>query len=175
MGRSSSNTRSGQLIAVEGIDGSGKTTQSYLIVEELRRMGLKAVYTTEPTYNQVGTMLRLRVAKAKTRDPTYEALLFAADRREHIGTEILPKLKEGFVVVSDRYVYSSFAYQSVAGLDIGWIKRINFFAPKPQAVVFLDMQPKKSLRRKKETWNVFEQLENELRVMKAYRRMAKSE
>ncbi|MFH1328151.1 MAG: dTMP kinase, partial [Candidatus Bathyarchaeota archaeon] len=131
----------GMLIVIEGIDGSGKTTQVYHLVEELRKLGYKSEYTTEPTYGNIGNILRLNVARAKKRAPIYEALLFAADRYEHIKKTVLPKLKRGSILVSDRYLYSSLAYQGAVGLDIKWLRKINFFTPTPDLIIYLDISP----------------------------------
>ncbi|RLI33277.1 dTMP kinase, partial [Candidatus Bathyarchaeota archaeon] len=138
----------GKLIAFEGLDGSGKTTQALLLVEALKARGFKAYYTCEPTYWRVGDLLRLHISRLKRRSPVYEALLFAADRYEHVAREIRPKLRRGYIVVSDRYLHSSLAYQGASGLSLQWIRKINFFAPKPDLVILLDLPAEKALERK---------------------------
>jgi dTMP kinase len=168
-------SKQGKFIAVEGIDGAGKTTQAYMLVEKLRSLGYSAEYTTEPTYERIGTILRLHVAQAKNRKFVYEALLFAADRYEHLKKFILPRLKKGIHVVTDRYLYSSLAYQGVTGVSQKWLRDINFFAIKPDMTIYLDIDPARSLTRKKGHKTVFENLRNESRVRRIYLDLAKVE
>ncbi|MHC1590326.1 MAG: dTMP kinase [Candidatus Hecatellaceae archaeon] len=168
----------GKLIVFEGLDGSGKTTQALLLVEALKAKGFKACYTCEPTYWRVGDLLRLHVSRLKRRSPVYEALLFAADRYEHAAREVRPKLRRGYLVVSDRYLHSSLAYQGASGLSLQWIKRINFFAPKPDAVIFLDVPAEEALKRKlkgKRSGRGFESLSFQRKVRKVYLKMAEEE
>jgi len=167
--------RKGVFIAVEGIDGAGKTTQAYLLVEKLRKIGLKAEYTAEPTYGRVGDILRLHVSRLKNRKPIYEALLYTADRFEHVETTIKPKIRRGIIVVSDRYVYSTIAYQGAAGLNQKWLWEINFFAPKPDLTIYIDIKPEKSLKRKTGGKTVFEKLDYEKKVREVYLKLAKKE
>ncbi|RLG90769.1 MAG: dTMP kinase [Candidatus Hecatellales archaeon] len=168
--------KKGVLIAVEGIDGAGKTTQAYLLVEKLRKLGVKAEYTTEPTYGRVGDILRLHVAKMKKREPIYEALLYTADRFEHVKKVIQPKIRKGIVLVSDRYLYSTLAYQGAAGLDEDWLRKINFFAPKPNLTIYIDIAPEKSLRRiAKKRRTVFERLGYARKVREFYLKLARKE
>jgi len=165
----------GMLVAVEGVDGAGKTTQSYLLVEGLRKLGYEAEYTPEPTHGRIGDIIRLHVSNAKSRAPVHEALLFAADRYEHVRKTILPRIRRGVIVVSDRYLYSSLAYQGAAGLDLKWLRKINFFAPKPHLTVYLDLTPKISLKRKSGKRTVFEDSRYQSKVRKIYQDLAKTE
>jgi dTMP kinase len=87
--------RNGLLICIEGLDKSGKTTQSLLLVDALRSRGLEAVYTTEPSAGEIGSFIKRYVLRRKQRIPaSVEALLFAADRVDHVEREIKPMLKE---------------------------------------------------------------------------------
>ena len=165
----------GVLIAIEGIDGAGKTTQAYMLVERLRSIGLKAEYTMEPTYGRIGDILRIHVSRMKRREPIYEALLYAADRFEHVKFFIKPKLEESCIIVSDRYLYSNIAYQGAAGVDEEWIRKLNFFAPKPDLTIYIDIKPEEGLKRKKGEKSIFEKLEYEKKVRKLYLEIAKSE
>jgi dTMP kinase len=167
--------KKGVFIAVEGIDGAGKTTQACMLVKKLRQMGYEAAYTTEPTYGRVGDLLRLHVSKQKPRAPLYEALLFAADRFEHVKREIQPKLRRGLVVVSDRYLYSSLAYQGAAGVSLPWLREVNFFAPKPDLTFYIDISPAKSLKRKAGKVGAYESLSYQKKVRKIYLDMAEEE
>jgi dTMP kinase len=163
------------LIVLEGIDGSGKTTQSFLLVEELKSRGYKAEYTTEPTYGRVGNILRLHVLKSKQRMPVYEALLYATDRYEHVKREIEPKLKKGVILISDRYLYSSLAYQGAAGVSLSWLRELNNFTPKPDMIFYLDVPPGRGLDRKKGKKSSMENIDNVKKVRRLYLQMAEEE
>jgi dTMP kinase len=142
--------RNGLLICIEGLDKSGKTTQSLLLVDALRSRGLEAVYTTEPSAGEIGSFIKRYVLRRKQRIPaSVEALLFAADRVDHVEREIKPMLKEGKIIVSDRYIYSSIAYQGAAGLDIEWIKEINKMALEPDLAIYIDVPLEVIMRRLK--------------------------
>jgi len=164
----------GAFICIEGIDASGKTTQARRLVGNLRRKGIDAMYTTEPSSGKVGRLIRRHVLDRKRRVPiAVEALLFAADRVEHMETEIKPALKKGKVVVCDRYVYSTLAYQGAAGLDLKWIDLINRFALVPDLALFLDVPPDIVVKRLKRKRSVMETPQNQQRVREVYMRMVK--
>lgn len=113
----------GRFIVLEGIDGAGTTTQRERLATWLRSLGHRVHCTAEPTGNPVGKLIRsLLSAKADPFDPDAMALLFAADRRDHIAREIRPQLVSGGIVLSDRFVLSSLAYQTSAGVsrDLVW-------------------------------------------------------
>ena len=158
----------GAFIVIEGLDGSGKTTQAKLLVQKLRSSH-NAVYTTEPSRGKIGSFLRKRCLYEEERlDCVVEALLFAADRVEHVQNEVVPALNEGKLVVSDRYVYSSLAYQGSAGLDIDWIDAINKHALKPDLAVFIDVAPEIVLERLYRKKSVMEILETQKKVREIY-------
>ncbi len=159
----------GVLVSIEGIDASGKTTQAKLLVKSLKEMGYRVVYTKEPTDGFWGGILREKVLYGEKRVPAVvEALLFALDRFEHVENNIKPALKEGKNVVSDRYIHSSLAYQSAAGLDLNWIREINKFAPKPDIAIYIDVPPEFVVSRLKAKRSVMEKLENQRKVREAY-------
>src|SRR3989344_8055752 len=107
----------GRLIAIEGIDGSGKTTQVRKTVEILKEKGIEAIYTKEPTDGEIGRFIREILAGNKKFRPAGFQYLFSADRVEHQG-EILKLLKKGKIVVSDRYFWSSVPYGATdRGID----------------------------------------------------------
>jgi dTMP kinase len=163
----------GVFLCIEGVDGSGKTTQTKKLVKNLCQSGFDAVYTTEPTSGKIGKLIRSFVLDRKDRvSIALEALLFAADRVDHVETVIKPFLKQGKIVVCDRYVYSSFAYQGAAGLDLGWIKRINEFALKPNLTLFIDVAPEIAVNRFKEKRSVMETVKNQQRVREFYLKLA---
>jgi len=159
----------GVFICIEGLDASGKTTHARRLVRNLRRRGLDALYTTEPSSGEIGKFIRTHILQRKRRVPSVvEALLFAVDRVDHMEKEIKPALEEGKIVVSDRYVYSSLAYQGAAGLDLKWIQEINRLALPPDLAIYIDVPPEivvKRIRRKK---SVMERLETQRRVREVY-------
>ena len=166
--------RKGMLICIEGIDASGKTTQAKLLVKNLNERGYKAVYTSEPTKGFFGQILRQKILYGNERVPAVvEALLFALDRLEHIEKEIKPALEKEKIVVSDRYLYSSIAYQGAAGLDPAWIEEINRWAIKPDLAIYLDVPAEVVIKRLKRKRSVMETLENQRRVRNVYLRLVK--
>jgi len=162
-------TKKGFFICIEGLDGSGKTTHAHRLVQNLQKKGFYAVYTTEPSEGEIGEFIRSSVLQGKNRVPkVVEAVLFAADRVEHMEKDVKPALRDGKVVVSDRCVYSSLAYQGAAGLDLEWIEEINSFALPADLALYIDVPPEvvvKRIRRKK---SVMETLETQRRVKQVY-------
>jgi dTMP kinase len=160
--------RKGFFICVEGLDGCGKTTQTKLLVSRLKS-SYKAVYTAEPTQGRIGQFIKEYCLNAEKRGSSIvEALLFAADRFEHVETEILPASNEGKLMISDRYVYSSLAYQGAAGLDLNWIERINEHAIRPDLALFIDVEPETAVQRLKPKKSVMENLETQRKVREVY-------
>jgi len=159
----------GFFICVEGLDGCGKTTQTKLLVRKLRKMGWDAVYTAEPSRGKIGQFIKKYCLHGEKRTfPIVEALLFAADRFEHVEREVIPALNEGKVVVSDRYVYSSLAYQGATGLDLKWIEMINEHAIRPDLAIFVDVEPEAVIKRLKPKKSVMENLETQRKVREVY-------
>ena len=159
----------GCFICIEGLDGCGKTTQAKLLVRRLRRMGYVAVYTAEPSSGKIGQFIRKYCLHGEKRiSAIVEALLFAADRFEHVTNEIVPALKEGKIVVSDRYVYSSLAYQGAAGLDLKWIEAVNEHALHPDLAIFVDVEPEIAIERLKPKKSVMEDFETQKKVREVY-------
>jgi dTMP kinase len=111
----------GLLVALEGIDGAGNTTQARLLARWLKRRGMEVLLTKEPTRGDVGRLIRARLRKG-VKDPLVDTLLFAADRAEHVAKVIAPGMRRGLVVVTDRYVESSIAYQGAEGADPSWVE-----------------------------------------------------
>ena len=167
--------KKGIFICIEGLDGSGKTTHAYRLVRNLQKKGFDAVYTTEPSRGELGKFIRTSILQGKKRVPrVVEALLFAVDRVEHLEKMVKPALKEGKIVISDRYVYSSLAYQGAAGLDLEWIEEINRMALPPDLALYIDVPPEvvvKRIRRKK---SVMERLETQRKVKDVYMKYVKN-
>ena len=133
----------GVFIVLEGGDGSGKSTQATRLVARLQEAGREVVVTREPGGTDVGARIRTLVLGGGTIDPATEALLIAADRAEHVAGVIRPALGRGAVVVSDRYIPSSLAYQGVArGLGVEEVARLSEWATGglvPDLVIVLDV------------------------------------
>ena len=139
----------GVLLALEGVDGSGKSTQAKLLAGALKRRGLMVRLTREPTSGPAGQSLRRYLAGGTRHlNPAVELARFIADRRQHVAQVIEPALAAGQVVVTDRYYYSSVAYQGALGLDPARILAINeSFAPRPHLVFILTLPPAAALAR----------------------------
>ncbi len=166
--------KKGAFIVIEGLDGSGKTTQAKLLVSKLKK-SRAAVYTAEPSLGKIGKFIRNRILYSEPRPPTtVEALLFAADRIEHIRNEVMPALENGCLVISDRYIYSSLAYQGSAGLSLEWIQTINKYAMKPDLALFVDVNPETVLRRLKRKKSVMENFETQRKVRDVYLKYVKN-
>ncbi len=144
----------GLLIAFEGGEGSGKTTQARLIAIWLREFGYDVVTTHEPGATKIGMRLRaLLLDTAHTgMSPHAEALMYAADRAEHVASVIAPALERGAIVITDRYVDSSLAYQGDGrNLPVEEIARFNWWATggrTPDLTILLDMDPMAGLSRR---------------------------
>ena len=144
----------GLFIAFEGGEGAGKTTQARLIAIWLREQGYEVVTTYEPGATKIGMRLRaLLLDTAHTgMSPHCEALLYAADRAEHVSSVIEPALAKGAVVITDRYIDSSLAYQGAGrGLPTMDIARLNSWATDgllPDLTILLDMEPAYGLHRR---------------------------
>lgn len=153
----------GLFIAIEGIDGAGTTTQAHKLHDALRAKGLPVHQTREPSDGPVGVLIRQilsgrvvvpGVSGVRPPDWTTMALLFAADRVDHVDAEIVPNLMDGVTVISDRYDYSSVAYQSLTseGGDgtIEWVRTINGQARRPDLTIVLDVPPEIAATRRKQ-------------------------
>ena len=158
----------GAFICIEGLDGCGKTTQAKLLVKKMRKSH-NAVYTAEPSRGKIGAFIRKSCLYGEKRlSSVVEALLFAADRLEHVENEVLPALNQGRLVVSDRYIYSSIAYQGAAGLSLKWIEKINEHALRPDFAIFIDVDPKIVMQRLKLNKSVMENLATQRKVREVY-------
>lgn len=162
----------GLLIAVEGIDGAGKTTQVRLLAQAIERLGERVITSKEPTDGPWGRKIRESAAKGRlSLDEELEA--FVNDRIEHVQTVIQPALEAGKTVILDRYFYSTIAYQGSRGRDIGQLQAsMEKIAPPPDIVFLLDVDPAQAVRLISESRNErpdeFEKIETLTRVRKAY-------
>ncbi len=127
------------------------------------------VCTAEPSQGKIGKFIRESCLYEQKRLPTEaEALIFAADRIEHMQNELASALEEGKIVICDRYVYSSLAYQGSAGLSLDWIKTINARALEPDFAIYVDVSPEHVLERLKRKKSVMETLETQRKVRQIY-------
>ena len=161
-------------IAIEGLDGSGGTTQTRLLAEWFRAQGHQDVLTTnEPSTGPVGRFIRT------TLNPKHEAsiigdavlpYLFAGDRRDHLDREIIPALQRGAAVITDRYYHSSLAYQSLS-VGLPAVAALNERFRAPDVTIFLDLEPEESLARieaRGEALERFEALDRLRSIYEAY-------
>lgn len=133
-----SEERRGKYVAIEGIDGSGKTTLTQLICEEMRREGKECDIVREPYYDEVKSLLH----RMPGMNPIAEAYLFAADRMIMHSERLAPLLrKEGVLVLGDRSYLASIVYQSTRGAPVEVIMSLNSFAIQPDLVILLDLEP----------------------------------
>ncbi|WP_408955278.1 dTMP kinase [Natroniella sp. ANB-PHB2] len=145
----------GYFITLEGVEGAGKSTQIDLIEEYLTGLGYQVLTTYEPGDTKIGKKIRELLLKPEYDQllPKAELLLYCADRAQHIAEVIEPALKEGKIVISDRYMDATVAYQGYArGFDIELIKRLNMIATsslEPDLTLLLDIDPLLSLKRAK--------------------------
>lgn len=176
----------GLFIVVEGIDGCGSTTHAKLLEKSLKRRGLEVVLTCEPSTGPIGSLIRQvlqrRLFVADATGPrnfawSTMALLFAADRMDHLDATVAPALRSGAVVISDRYDLSSLAYQSVTahnGRDaIPWIRELNAQALRPDLTVVIDVPPEVAEQRRRTRGGVeemFEASEIQARLATVYAR-----
>ena len=165
----------GVFIVFEGIDGSGKSTHIKALAEELRSQGYGVLQTSEPSRDRIGNFIRRYAERNDSRlTSETEALLFAADRFEHVKTVIEPALRRGRIVISDRYLYSSLAYQGAGGLEVDWIREMNRFAPKPDLGILLDILPEFSLQRVNRRKTVFEDSDYLRKVRNIYLKLVEA-
>ena len=161
---------SGRFIAVEGLDGSGGTTQVGLLASRLRRQGVTVHLTREPSDGPVGQLIRATLrGQVDLPDPVLP-FLFAADRRHHLDREILPRLERGDWVISDRYLASSLAYQSLIS-TLDRVAELNAEFPLPDLTLYLDLSPAVCVERittRGEQRERFEQLESLGVIMERY-------
>lgn len=149
-----------KLIIFEGIDGSGKSTQAKMLTDKLMLLGYDAVLTFEPTNREYGQKLRNSFFAGRL-SPEEELDLFIKDRKQHIEKEITPYLNANKIVIVDRYMYSSIAYQGALGIDTHYIKNLhNDFIIEPSLVFIFTSNVDDCLKRIKKDRGVTDELEN---------------
>ena len=175
----------GKFITFEGCDGCGKSTQLKMLSEYLSANNVPHIFTREPGGGKISEAIREILLSGKNMEMTdeCEALLYAASRVQHLSDRVEPALAKGELVVCDRYVDSSLAYQAYArGLGVEFISKINAFALEkylPDATVFIDLTPEEAFARKKGA-DANDRLEQaglafHKRVYEGYKALAKAE
>lgn len=168
--------RSGTLIVLEGIDGAGTTTQARRLAQALVALGKDAHLTHEPSDLPIGRLLReMLMGQHAPTSATTMALLFAADRADHLSREVEPQLARGAIVISDRWYHSSLAYQGTEE-DRVWIETLNARARKPHLTFLLDLPAEVAAARRAADGRpdeLFDQLELQRRIAENYRAIAK--
>ena len=145
--------KKGLFITFEGPDGSGKTTVAKLVVEKLKEQGFDVVHTREPGGIEIAEQIRNVILDPKNlaMDSKTEALLYAASRRQHLVEKVIPAVEEGKIVICERFIDSSLAYQGHArGLGIDEVLSINEFAiggVYPNLTIYLDVDEELGLSR----------------------------
>jgi len=165
--------KKGLFIVLEGLDGSGTTTQAKLLGEYLKSKGYKAEKTSEPSSNLIGGLIRGVLTRQWHLNPAGLQLLFAADRAHHLENFVLPALKKKQVIISTRYFFSSLAFGAL-DLDRKWLAEINKNFLIPDITIFLDTDPAECLRRIAKTRirrEFFEQRKKLEKVRKEYQRL----
>jgi dTMP kinase len=180
--------RNGRFVVLEGIDGAGTTTQVARLADRLRAEGgLPVRATREPSDGPIGALLRQvltgRIVALERRAPGWAtmALLFAADRMDHVECDIEPFIADGGVMISDRYDASSLAYQSVSSGSGGekaveWIRTLNRYALRPDLTIVLDLAPDLAAVRRQsrgEPAQLYEQNEVQRALAQFYKDLAK--
>jgi dTMP kinase len=168
----------GRFVVVEGIDGAGTTTQAHRLGERLRAAGRRVHVTAEPSGGPIGALLRQVLSgrlRGRSRDGSFDAdavaLLFAADRLDHVREEVAPALAAGIDVISDRYTLSSVAYQSLTTGELDWVEAINARAPAPDVTLFLRVAPTVAFARRRaasHSREIYEEAAFQRRVAAAY-------
>ena len=143
----------GLFITLEGGDGSGKTTAAIRLTRQLEKEGYTVTYTREPGGVKIAEEIRSVIVDVnnKEMDAKTEALLYAAARRQHLVEKVLPTLKQGGIVLCDRFIDSSLVYQGIGrGLGIDEVYQMNLFATEnvlPNLTIFFDVKPEVAIKR----------------------------
>ncbi|ADY00363.1 MAG: dTMP kinase [Vulcanisaeta sp.] len=127
-------------VAVEGIDGVGKSTVISMLRKKLESNGYRVYTTAEPSQSPIGRLIRdwLLKPSSNAAHPSIFALLFTADRVQHYYGEVKPKLDSGYLVITERYMESTLAYQGAMGLPQEWLMELHRFVPRPDLTIILD-------------------------------------
>lgn len=166
----------GKFVVLEGLDGSGQTTQAELLKEYLQSKGIQALLTKEPTIeSEAGKQLRLALDKKENLSPQEFQELFAEDRREHVQNLIIPTLQREEWVISDRYFFTSFAYGDAEGVHLEYLIQINNEFLLPDIVFFLNVRPEiciERIQKRNKSFTYFERKEHFEKAWKVFESLA---
>lgn len=166
----------GKFIVIEGLDGSGSSTQIFRVADFLKENGKKIHITKEPTNNLIGGLIRGQLSGDWKSSPECLQLLFAADRAHHLEKEIIPLLKKGITVISDRYFFSTVAFGSAEIKDRKWLININDRFIFPDLTILIKVSPEVCVKRMRESRfrvELFEERKKLEKTWKGYEKMAK--
>jgi len=168
-------TYPGKFIVIEGLDGSGKSSQVELAVNFLKEQGKEVIVTKEPTMDsEYGLQIR-RVLKGEiTKEPLELQKLYVDDRREHLKNKVIPALGKGKYVVSSRYYFSTFAYGGSEGLNVNMLIEMNKEFLVPDLAIIIDSSPENCIQRiekRGEGIDYFEKIEKLKRINEFYKKM----
>lgn len=169
------NNFSGLFIVFEGLDGSGLSTQAKLISAKLQSKGYPNLVTKEPTNNLIGGLIRGQLTHDWQASMECLQLLFAADRAHHLDREIIPALKAGKIVISDRYFFSSVAFGSLK-LKRDWLLKLNENFLYPDLTFLIKVPVNNCIKRMRESrfkFELFEEKEKLAEIWKGYEWLAK--
>jgi len=162
----------GKFIVFEGLDGSGQSTQANLLKNFLIERGLEVILTKEPTKDsEAGRKIREILDKMLEASPPTLQELFVQDRKEHLEKLIMPVLKEGKVVISDRYFFSTFAYGASGDIDLEWLIKINSEFLLPDLTMILKVSPEvcvSRIEKRGRSIQLFEKTEKLKKVWQTY-------
>jgi dTMP kinase len=170
------NPYKGKFIVFDSLDGAGNSTQVKLLADYLNKIGKKTHVTKEPTSYLIGGLIKSQLAHDWKSSPECLQLLFCADRAYHLEKEIIPLLKKGINVISDRYFFSTMAYGNLEIKDLDWLIKINEKFLLPDLTFFLKVSPKVCVERiKKDRFEItlFEKEKILEKVWKNYEILAK--
>lgn len=136
------NPYKGKFIVFDSLDGAGNSTQVKLLADYLNKIGKRTHITKEPTSNLIGGLIKSQLTHDWKSSPECLQLLFSADRAYHLEKEIIPLLKKGINVISDRYFFSTMAYGNLEIKDLDWLIKINEKFLMPDLTFFLKVSPK---------------------------------
>jgi len=166
----------GKFIVFDSLDGAGNSTQVKLLADYLNKIGKKTHITKEPTSGLIGGLIKSQLTHDWRSSPECLQLLFCADRAYHLEKEVIPLLKKGINVISDRYFFSTMAYGNLGINDLGWLIEINKKFILPDLTFFLKVSPKVCIQRiKKDRFEItlFEKEKTIKKVWKNYEILAK--
>jgi len=171
------NPYKGKFIVFDSLDGAGNSTQVKLLADYLNKIGKKTHITKEPTSGLIGGLIKSQLTHDWKSSQICLQLLFSADRAYHLEKEIIPLLKEGINVISDRYFFSTMAYGNLEINDLDWLIEINKKFLLPDLTFFLKVSPKTCIERiKKDRFEItlFEKEKILEKVWKNYEKLSKT-